>query len=85
VDQVFTGGYIEAAVSFTGPDESTHRLTMDVPMEMVGRESVVATWNLWMEGEDGEVRKPSQNKDGTRELAKGGQSASIDISGFVLC
>jgi hypothetical protein len=42
---------------------------MDVPMEMVGWESVVA-WNLRMKREDGVARKPLQNKDGARELAK---------------
>jgi hypothetical protein len=43
---------------------------MDVAMEMVGRETVVATWNLRMQGEDGEVRKRLQNKDSAQELGK---------------
>jgi hypothetical protein len=43
---------------------------MDVPMEMVGKDSIVASWNLRMRGEDGEVRKCLLNKDGVRELGK---------------
>ena len=41
-----------------------------VAMEMVGWETVVASWNLRMQGEDGEVKKCLLNKDGARELAK---------------
>jgi hypothetical protein len=53
---------------------------MDVPMEMVGQENVVATWNLRMQGEDGEVRKRLQNKEGARELAKerAGRAECVD-------
>jgi hypothetical protein len=53
---------------------------MDVPMEMVGRETVVASWNLRMQGEDGEVRKRLLNKDGARELAKerSGRAECVD-------
>jgi hypothetical protein len=31
---------------------------MDVPMELVAKEAVVAAWNLGRAGEVGEVRKP---------------------------
>jgi len=79
-----------AGIFWAGKSKLTEM--MDVPIEMVGRESVVASWNLRMQGEGGEVRKCLQNKDGARELVKertGGaecaKSASIVISSFVLC
>ena len=49
-------------------------------MEMVGRESVLATWNLRMQGGGGEVRKCLANKDGVREIAKerSGRAECVD-------
>jgi hypothetical protein len=58
---------------------------MDVPMEMVGRESVVATWNLRMQGDDGEVRKRLLNKDSARELAKERNGRAECVDGFQDC
>jgi hypothetical protein len=44
--------------------------------------------SLRMQGDDGKVRKCLQNKDGIRELVKGGleeQSALIVVSSYVHC
>ncbi|KAF8230716.1 hypothetical protein L208DRAFT_1378399 [Tricholoma matsutake] len=43
---------------------------MDVPMEMVEHESIVATWNLKMWGEKSKVRKPLQNREGGQDRVK---------------
>lgn len=42
----------------------------DVPMEMVGQGSVIATWNLRVRGEGTEITKVALDKDGPRGQPK---------------
>jgi len=53
-------------------------------MEMVGRESIVATWNLSVRGEGSEVRKPLLNQEGPREqgTARADWLAQAELSSF---
>ena len=59
---------------------------MDVPIAMVGKDSIVASWNLRMRAEDGEVRRHLLNKDGARELEKErtGRAECVRLSFLVL-
>jgi hypothetical protein len=41
--------------------------TMDVPMELIGRDNIVATWSLGVRAEEGVVKKSLQGHDDGRE------------------
>jgi len=58
---------------------------MDGGMEMVGRESVVATWSLGMRGEEGEVRKALVRSDEGQERELAGRAECVHFCVFSRC